>query len=173
MLYAEIEGEPIKIVPKKKTVSVTITDEDILKYFTDNPWVNINTFVEKQVLNAIQMKPVLPVQNTFVRTTGDKANAELFYKEYSHFITEQKNIVNVLKENARILENVHFENLENFLAKFGDLKQEYFDCEHCQRSFRNFKALSTHQRKCKKENETNIENTDTEITTVLQKTQND
>jgi len=157
MMFADIEGEPIKIIPKKKTVIATFTDETILKYFEDNPWININTFVEKQVLNTIQnvsLQPEKqPIQNSFVRhTANDCSNAQLFHKEYANFVIEQKKIVSALKENARVLESVHFDNLGTFLSKFCDLKKDETICEHCNRAFRNFKALSTHQRKCKKEN---------------------
>lgn len=157
MMFADIDGEPIKIIPKKKTLVATFTDETILKYFEENPWININTFVEKQVLNAIQNKHLQPdsppIQNSFVRrTANDETNAQLFHKEYANFMIEQKKVVAALKENARVLESVHFDNLGTFLSKFCDLKKEESVCEHCSRTFRNFKALSTHQRKCKKEN---------------------
>jgi len=159
MMFADIDGEPIKIIPKKKTLIATFTDETILKYFEENPWININTFVEKQVLNTIQNKllqltqPDSPaIQNSFVRrTANDETNAQLFHKEYANFMIEQKKVVAALKENARVLESVHFDNLGTFLSKFCDLKKEESVCEHCSRTFRNFKALSTHQRKCKKE----------------------
>jgi hypothetical protein len=86
-----------------------------------------------------------------------------FYKEYTHFLNQKNTLIHSFKENLKLIENIRFENLENSLSKRFPLKIETHKCDICNmRVFRNFKALSTHKRKCIKM-KTILEDNETEI----------
>lgn len=157
----EIDDVPMRLVPKKK-ITVTITDERILRYFENNSWINPEKFVEKQMVDIIlnETKTVNSSSTEEVIATTTNINnmtendMKQFYKEYTTFLTEQKNIVNTMKDNIKSLENIRFNHIDEVLSKTFDIKKNTHMCNICNtRNFRNLKALSTHQRKCKRDNE--------------------
>lgn len=169
---------PIKLIPKKKIV-VTIIDDRILQYFEKHTWINPERFIERQILDI-----VMNFQNsgsgagmsggssasstkkqgdeeTPTKTDITEADMKNFYKEYTTFLTEQKNILGMLKDNIRAVENIRFDHIDNVLSRKFDMRKNTMVCNICNtRSFRNLKALSTHQRKCKRENEKGEANED-------------
>ena len=69
-------------------------------------------------------------------------------------MNKKKSIINSLRDTAKQIESMDMEHLDSFLCtKFGTIK-DTFQCNICNKnSYRNKKALATHQRKCLKDNE--------------------
>jgi 2-polyprenyl-3-methyl-5-hydroxy-6-metoxy-1,4-benzoquinol methylase len=70
------------------------------------------------------------------------------HKEFSIFITQQKNIVNFMKENVKMVEKLRLEYLDEIVSEKFNIVKESHVCDVCARGFRNLKALATHQRSC-------------------------
>jgi len=147
-----INKQPIIIPPPpahqpdpESPKTIIITDERIISFFE-------NHFMEptKFILSAIENYPAAdkPVVNTFSSNEILKLQ-----HEYNKFLNQKKTIMMTLKENIKRVENIEFNTLDSILCdRFGIVKEE-FQCTICKtNSYRNKKALSVHQRKCRKEN---------------------
>jgi len=155
--------------PVSPSITITITDERIVAFFKDknNDWIHPIKFIEKQILlgieKAIQSPNTLVPEEETANLPKNEIEYKEFYKEYTDFLNQKNTLINSFKENLKMVENIRFENLEKSLSKRFLIKKETYTCDVCNiRVFRNFKALSTHKRKCNKTNTLKSESNDEE-----------
>jgi hypothetical protein len=131
---------------QKPIKTIVITDEKIIAFFE-------NHFMEprKFILSAIDNYQLSLSNKQPNSTEISKTDLLKIQQEYNKFLNQKKSIISMWKENTKQLEGIEFENLDSVLCgKFG-IVRESFTCSICKtKSYRNKKALSVHQRKCKK-----------------------
>jgi len=126
---------------------ISMTDPKIIHFFKENDFIDPKKFVEKHILDIVEK-----TKNGTATTPNDSSSESIDYqkihKEYSIFTTQQKNIINFLKENTKMVEKLRFDYLDQLVSEKFHIVKESHVCDLCERSFRNLKALATHQRSC-------------------------
>jgi hypothetical protein len=155
-----IQSQPVKHVssqPPPQTpfqtpivVEPTIkVDDKILQFFESScldPIKFIHQCIENHIVNMN-----LPHQPNVSEIT--KKELVQFQSEYDLFIEKKKSLVLSMRETSRQLDAIKLENFDAFLSKKFGKEREVFPCTICNlQSYGSKKALSTHQRKCRREN---------------------
>jgi hypothetical protein len=146
----EEQKEGVKDAQERKIV---ITDTKIIDFF-ETRFVDPTRFIQSSIDNFIDSPPDISSEK------HDISKLELirFQNEYNLFLNQKKTIINSLRETAKQIDAIDFENLDAFLCNKSGEKREEFPCLICNvHVYKSKKALSTHQRKCRKDNE-NSEN---------------
>jgi hypothetical protein len=121
--------------------SITITDPNIIHFFQTNEFIDPKKFIEKHILAIIGKKEEIKENETDI-------DYQQLQMEYSLFMSHQKNIINFMKENTKLVDKLQLCYLENLLSNKLNITKEVHTCELCSRGFRNLKALTTHHRSC-------------------------
>jgi hypothetical protein len=139
-------------IKEKKTIQ--ITDEKLIKFFEDH-FMDPTKFIQSSIDNYLASIALANQPNS---TELSKIDLVKFNNEYNTFLNAKKALANNLRENIKLVDNMEFEHFDLFLCnKFG-VKKETFPCTVCNtNSYSSKKALATHQRKCKKNNEPDCE----------------
>jgi hypothetical protein len=143
-----------KVVPKN---SITITDEKIINFF-ETHFMDPTKFIQNAIDNYQLTTQNVSTNNSLEspKNSSEITKTDLikFQNEYNTFINQKKTLINAYRETTKQLESMDLECLDSYLCNNFGVKRDIFNCMICNKnSYRSKKALSTHQRKCKKDNE--------------------
>jgi hypothetical protein len=171
------EQEKLKVKSEKKE---NIIIENVKSHFQQEEFIaekELIIKVDEKVMNFFDtycLDPIkflhLSIENYLIsiNTANQPNSSEIsktelikFQNEYNTFINKKKTLVHSLRENVKQIEAMDLENFDQYLCKKFGTNKEVFSCTICNKnSYRSKKALSTHQRKCKKDFEAEIESED-------------
>jgi hypothetical protein len=130
---------------------IIIDNEEIINFFNNNPFVDPTQYIlwciNKFGNNVVEHKNI-----------NIKENVCVLNEEFLKFVSQKENLVNNLlnniKEQKKIIENMKFNKLEELLKEhIDDNKIDGILCPNCKiKKFPNKKSLSAHLRGCKKQN---------------------
>jgi hypothetical protein len=137
------------VSPSPPIKSIVITDEKIISFF-ETHFMDPTKFILSTIENY-----QLSISNKQPNSTEISKNDLLkFQQEYNKFLSQKKSIVSQLKENTKQIESIDFDHLDTILCDRFGIVRDTFTCDICKiNTYRNKKALSVHQRKCKRDNE--------------------
>lgn len=132
---------------ENKELSIKV-DEKIMQFF-DTYCLDPIKFLHLSIENYL-----ISINTANQPNSSEISKTELikFQNEYNTFINKKKSLVHSLRENVKQIEAMDLENFDQYLCKKFGTNKEVFPCTICNKnSYRSKKALSTHQRKCKKD----------------------
>ncbi len=147
-------------ITSKQNFQIDIKGKIIMVYVHNVDYCPHTIKIATDIIDALSDK-LCEIEENIDEISISKETIDEINKEYSLFIDKKNNIIDILKEfNKKItneVENIKFPSLSKFLvSKCGSIlnnENEMITCSICNNFHAsNNKALSAHQRACKKRN---------------------
>jgi uncharacterized protein with PIN domain len=92
--------------------------------------------------------------NSLENTTITPTDLNLIKKDYMDFVFKKREILTILKEQQKELENTKLTHIETFLGTKMTMRMNEYVCPHCTiKSYPSKKALAGHIKKCSRTND--------------------